>query len=193
MSAPDDFSIRCCTLDIAEICAARGRAPELAAAMRERGIGLPEIGRIAVGADRFVLCIRPARWLVMSAHDPSGARADAAAAAPWRHAGDALGASIDLSGAHTAFLLQGARSVEVLSRGCRLDLDPRVFSTGSAAATIIGQVQVLLAALPAGILVFAPSSLARHFRDALELAARPSNFVPQSMISLGGLLDENNS
>ena len=184
MFAADGVRINTCAAQITGIGAARGRTPDLVSKMRERGVDLPDIGRVAMDGERLVLCVRPARWLVIAS--PGDSDADAACV-EWSQAGDALGGVVDLSAAHAALLLQGARSTEVLARGCRLDLDRHVFPMGSAAATIIAQTPAYLAMLPIGILLLTPSSLARHFHDWLAAAALPFGLMPQSTISLAEL------
>jgi len=188
VSAADGLRIDTCVVAITEIGAARGRAAELRTRMRD--IVLPEIGRVAIDGQRLLLCVRPARWLVIASPGTTGLDA---ASVEWRQAGDALAGVVDLSAAYTAFLLQGLRRAEVLARGCRLDLDPQMFATGSAAATIIAQTQVHMAALPIGMLLLAPASLARHFSEWLAAAASPFGLMPQSSISVAGLCRNNES
>lgn len=190
MSAADGLRIHTCAVGITEIGAARGRAAALRTRMRERDIVLPEIGRVAMDGHRLLLCVRPARWLVIAA--PGTAGLDAASV-EWRQAGDALAGVVDLSAAYATVLLQGLRRAEVLARGCRLDLDPQAFPTGSAAATIIAQTQVHMAALPIGMLLLAPASLARHFSEWLAAAALPFGLMPQSRISVAELCRNNES
>jgi sarcosine oxidase subunit gamma len=174
-----------CALDILEISAARGRARELAAYARERGLELPPTGRAAVcnvaaGAERLILCVRPNRWLILA--PPGAAAIDA-----WRQAGTALAAAVDLSSGYEALMVRGTRTSEVLARGCRLDLHPQVFPPEHAAATIVAQVPVILASLPAGMLLLTPTSTARHFTEWLSAAARAFGLMPQSAISLADL------
>lgn len=184
MFAADGVRINTCEARISEIRASRGRTPDLVSRMRERGMELPDIGRVAMDAERLLLCVRPARWLVIASPGHSGADT---ASVECAQASDALGSAVDLSAAYAVFLLQGARSIEVLARGCRLDLDRHVFPMGSAAATIIAQTPVYMAVLPVGMLLLAPSSLARHFRDWLATAALPFGLMPQCTISLAEL------
>ena len=184
MLGADGVRICSCAAAITEIGAARGRTPDLVARMRERGIELPAIGRVAMGAERLLFCVRPSRWIVIVA--PTG-RDTGSSFVEWQQAGESLGGAVELSAAYVALLLQGSRSTDVLSRGCRLDLGSQVFPMGSAAATIIAQTRVCMAALPIGMLLLAPSSLARHFRDWLAGAAKPFGLMPQSTISMAEL------
>ncbi|QIM18217.1 sarcosine oxidase subunit gamma [Leucobacter coleopterorum] len=54
------------------------------------------------------------------------------------------GQAIDLSANRTIIELGGSRSREVLEKGCRADLHPRVFPAGTAIATQLGQVPLIL-------------------------------------------------
>lgn len=179
--APGGVRIRPCAIAVSELCAARGRSEEFAARSRQLGAPLPTIGHVAMRAAQLLLCIRPARWLLLEAHahDAAAARDPHA----WPLAADP-GAVIDLSGGMEAFVLQGSRALECMARGCRLDLDPQQFPVGRTAATIMAQVPVTLASLPAGLLLLTPASTARHFHEWLVAAARPLGLVPQSSISM---------
>jgi sarcosine oxidase subunit gamma len=79
---------------------------------------------------------------------------------------------VDLSSALTALYLSGPAVREGLARGCRLDLHPEAFPPGSAAASHMAQVPVILAALPGAWLLLTPSTTARHFREWLAASAR---------------------
>jgi heterotetrameric sarcosine oxidase gamma subunit len=134
------------------------------------GEPLPDFGRVNVSASQLALCVRPARWLFIS---PLTTQIPAARATRWR-AGCAQSAAVtELSSALAAFLLAGSAVRQVLARGCRLDLDLKVFPPGSAAATVMTQVSVILAALPRGMLLLTPASTAQHFGEWLDTAARP--------------------
>jgi len=69
--------------------------------------------------------------------------------------------------------LAGAGARELLTRGCRLDLDRGAFPPGSAAATLIAQVSVILAALDSGFLLLTPATTARHLREWLLASGAP--------------------
>jgi sarcosine oxidase subunit gamma len=129
------------------------------------GIELAAPQRLHVAADCVTLSIRPARWLLLRAGGTTGA-ADSPVPS-------AAGACVELSSSLAAFLLSGPGAREVLARGCRLDLDPRVFPAGSAAATLMAQVAVTLGALAGGFLLLTPASTARHFEEWLTATARP--------------------
>ena len=100
------------------------------------------------------------------------------------------GAVVELSSALTSFLLGGPRAREVLSRGCRLHLAPEVFQIGHAAATIMAQVSVVLAAVPAGMLLLTPASTAQHVGEWLAASAAPFGLALQPKVSLNELCGE---
>ena len=177
-----------CTMSVVEIIARRGRAGELVEIARGRGIELPAFGRVAYGLDHLALCVRPDRWLLLAPPAPAAAspyRVDG-----WESAAHA-GAMVDQSSAFASLLLAGPRSREVLARSCRLDLDPLLFPVGHAAATIMAQVPVILAAVPSGLLLLTSASTARHFREWLAAATKPFGLMPQSLISMADLCRSN--
>lgn len=175
MSAPETTSlIRECPLDIVEIVAYRD------------GVSHPQwptFGQAAqVGTD-LSLSVRPERWLVLS--EPGLA---AATAVRWESMAAGSVAAVDLSSALVAFCLAGAAAREMLTRGCRLDLDPLVLPARSAAATFIAQVAVTLVVMPGGLLLLTPSTTARHFREWLVSTARPFGFMLGANWTLTDLL-----
>ena len=174
--------IAACPTDCIEIAAFSGRAAELAGIAARRGPQLPAFGQVAWTAGQLVLSVRPQRWLLL--HSPAAAGANAAL---WQSACADVGAVIDLSSALTALHLAGPAVRELLVRSCRLDLDPEAFAPGSAAATIMVQVSVILAALPTGLLLLTPATTARHVHEWLLSAARPFGLMPSSEISLEDL------
>jgi heterotetrameric sarcosine oxidase gamma subunit len=177
--------IAACPIDCTEIAAFSARAAELAGIAAERGLQLPAFGHVACAAGQLVLSVRPQRWLLLRAPDAAGA-----AAAPWQSACAGVGAAIDLSSALTALHLAGPAVRELLARSCRLDLDPDAFPPGSAAATIMVQVSVILAALPSGLLLLTPATTARHVREWLLSTATPFGLMPSSEMSLNDLTSD---
>ena len=179
--------ITCASLpaDIIELAALRERTQVLKALAARRGLALPSAGWITAARETLVLCVRPERWLLLTAPNPPSA-----ALAGWRTAGAGCAAAIELSSALTALYLAGPAVPEVLARGCRLDLHPQVFLPGSAAATYLAQVPVMLAALPAGWLLLTPSTTARHFGEWLGASARAFGFVSHPSVTLAALSGE---
>jgi sarcosine oxidase subunit gamma len=181
-STPDDaagIQLETCETDIVEIAALRGRADELQTIARGRGLPLPALGRAAVAADQLALCVRPERWLVLSPPAAPGVSAGL-----WQSACAGVGAAIDLSGGLTALQLTGPAARDVLARGCRLDLDAGAFPVNVAAATIMAQVSVILAALPSGLLMLTPASTAQHLREWLASTAKPFGLMPRSDVAV---------
>jgi sarcosine oxidase, subunit gamma len=179
VSAPDvtptergaGITLRSRPAEVVELAAFRDRSQVLKALARRRGLQLPDLGHVVDCAGTVALCVRPERWLLV-APESSGATV-----AAWQGACVGCGAGVDLSSALTALEIAGAEARALLARGCRLDLDPQVFSEGHAAATLMVQVPVILAALGPGLLLLTPSSTARHFREWLGHSAQPFGLV----------------
>jgi heterotetrameric sarcosine oxidase gamma subunit len=171
-----------CPLDVIELSAYAGRGAELGRTAAAHGAPLPPFGRSTAARAQLSLSVRPERWLLLSAPG-----APAAAAHTWQSLCSGQAAVVELSSALSAFLLAGVAARTVLTRGCRLDLDPEVFRPGHAAATIMAQVSVILAALPAGVLLLTPASTARHFREWLAAAAAPFALAPYTEMSFAEL------
>jgi heterotetrameric sarcosine oxidase gamma subunit len=187
---PDDrrgdapgVQLRSCPAQIVEIGARRGRASELELIARSRGLLLPQFGRVVAAAGHLALCVRPDRWLLLSPAAPV-----AASALAWQVACAGAGSAVDLSSGLAALHLGGPAACELLARGCRLDLDREVFAQGQAAATIIAQVPVTLAALWSGLLLLTPSTTARHLREWLASSAQPFGLALPSDLSVVELL-----
>ncbi|HYL03614.1 MAG TPA: sarcosine oxidase subunit gamma family protein [Steroidobacteraceae bacterium] len=168
--------------DLIEVAALRHQAGELEARARQRGVTLPAPGRLAAAGGQLVLCVRPERWLLITAPAAPGARAGQSQS---EYAGCA--AVVELSSALAKLHLAGAAVRELLARGCRLDLDAEAFPAGCAAATLIAQVPVILAALPAGLLLLTPATTAQHLREWLESGGRPFALVRAADVTVGAL------
>jgi heterotetrameric sarcosine oxidase gamma subunit len=179
--------ITCATVrtDIIELAALRERTQVLRALAARRGLPLPALGTTAAVRGNLLLCVRPQRWLVLSAPAAGGA-----ALGHWRGACAGSAAAIELSSALAVLHLAGSAVPEVLARACRLDLHPGAFAPGSAAATLMAQVSVIIAARPTGWLLLTPSSTARHFREWLTAAAGPFGFAPAASVTVGSLSEE---
>jgi heterotetrameric sarcosine oxidase gamma subunit len=171
--------------DVIELAARRERTQVLKALAGRRGLPLPALGWIAATRTTLVLGVRPERWLLLSAPAPPGV-----ALSNWRGACAGCAAAIELSSALMTLQLAGPAVPEVLARGCRLDLHPAAFVPGSAAATSMAQVPVVLAALQGGWLLLTPSSTARHFCDWLAATAAPFGFVSVAGITVASLSGE---
>jgi heterotetrameric sarcosine oxidase gamma subunit len=168
VSGDEAIALGSCRVDIVEIAALRGRAGELERIARDRGVQLPPLGQVAIASDTIALAVRPERWLILAAPIAPGT-----AAAAWQTACSGVATAVDLSSALAALHLAGLVAPEVLARGCRLDLHPEAFPVRRAAATIMAQVSVILAALQSGWLLLTPATTARHFHEWLASAAQP--------------------
>jgi len=167
------ITLRCRPADVVELAAVRDRVQVLKALARRRGLQLPDLGHVVANASTLVLGVRPERWLLITPPEAPGTAADT-----WQSACVGCGIAVDLSSALTALEVAGPEVRALLARGCRLDLDPGAFPSGLAAATIMAQVPVILAALTAGVLLLTPASTARHFREWLSAAAQPFGLLP---------------
>ena len=197
MSAPDStlasqvpsvLTLAAGSADIVELAALRERGQVVRALAARRGMVLPLPGRVITAAGTLVLCVRPERWLLLTPP-----RSPGTAAAAWQAASGGCGVAVDLSSAFAMLQLAGAEARPLLARGCRIDLDPHVFPAGHAAATIIAQVAVMLAAVPGGMLLLTPASTARHLREWLAAAARPFALTPHADVSVATLCGDSHS
>ena len=168
MSGDEAVTVGCASVDIVEIAALRGHALALERIARERGVQLPALGQVIHTSDTLALAVRPERWLILTAAAAAGA-----AAAGWEAVCSGEATVVDLSSGLAAFHLAGALAPEVLARGCRLDLHPQAFPALRAAATLMAQVSVVLAALHSGWLLLTPATTARHFHEWLASTAQP--------------------
>ncbi|MGX5360157.1 sarcosine oxidase subunit gamma [Kocuria sp. KH4] len=101
-----------------------------------------------LGPDEFLLvgpegagpaAVGPAGGAHHEAADDAGTAAGLA-----RALGTEPGQAVDLSANRTTLELSGPSARAVLEKGCPIDLHPRVFGPGTAVATTLGPVQVLL-------------------------------------------------
>jgi len=129
--------------------------------------------------------VRPERWLLLTAPGPPGSTLSL-----WRVPCTGCAAVVELSSGLSALHLAGPAVADVLARGCRLDLNPEAFVPGSAAATSMAQVSVILAKLPGGWLLLTPSSTARHLREWLTAAARPFGLLERGNVNVAALSGE---
>ena len=130
--------------------------------------------------------MRPGRWLLLAAP-----LARPAAAAPWYAAlRAAAGRVVELSSALATFVLAGPGARAVLAAAAGSTWMRQSSRPASAAATIMAQVAVTLAALPAGMLLLTPASTARHFREWLAAAARSFAVTPLAGVSFADVCGE---
>jgi heterotetrameric sarcosine oxidase gamma subunit len=169
VSAPEaGVALAACPLDIIELAARRGAAGALGDAAARRGAMLAPLGQRRIFAAGVTLCVRPGRWLVLSPPAEVGQ-----AALRWQRDCAGSGTAVDLSSALKGLYLCGAAMRELLARGCRVNLAPGAFAADGAAATLIAQVSVIVAALPPGLLLLTPATTARHLYEWLVASGRP--------------------
>ena len=89
---------------------------------------------------RLAFWLGPDEWLVLG---PPGAAAEIVAEldAAFAHVDRSV---IDVSANRVAIELTGAERFDLLAHVCPLDLDPRVWTTGRCAQTLLGRAQVVL-------------------------------------------------
>ncbi|WP_460848536.1 sarcosine oxidase subunit gamma [Nocardioides ultimimeridianus] len=99
-------------------------------------------GEVASHGPHSVLWMGPDEWLVVSEMSADLLRPELVAVA--RAAGDGSPAIVDVSANRTVLELSGAAARAVLEKGCPTDLHPRAFGPGTAIATTLARVPVLL-------------------------------------------------
>ena len=107
----------------------------LASARAALGAGLPLTpNTTAAGANCEVLWLGPDEWLLVgAAPTPIDERL------PIEH-----GFLTDVSHGRAGWRISGPRALDLLAKGCSLDLHPRIFPVGSCAQTALAHVAVLL-------------------------------------------------
>jgi sarcosine oxidase subunit gamma len=99
----------------------------------------PAPGRASETPAGTALWLAPGTWMVVTQDVEDGGLHRSL---PER-LGD-LAAVVDQSHGRAVLRLAGPRARDVLAKGCRLDLHPRVFTPGMCAQTVIAQIGVLL-------------------------------------------------
>jgi sarcosine oxidase subunit gamma len=155
--------------DLVQLAARKGRAGDLAAAMRASfQLDLPAPGRAADAADVAALWLQPDAWMLVAPPAAEGVFARAVKSV----CGDA-GSVVDQTHGRVVFSLAGRNARWVLEKICRLDLHPRAFGAGCVAATPMAEVACLLHQrddFPTFDLIVY-STFAAHFEGALTHAA----------------------
>ena len=124
------------------------------AAAVESALGAPlpsGHGRTTTGGGYTLLWVGPDEFLAVADETPTSAFEDRGPAEAAR-VGEALGeagaraagAVVDLSANRTTFELSGPSALAVLEKGISYDLHPRRFEVGTAIATVLDHVPVLL-------------------------------------------------
>jgi sarcosine oxidase subunit gamma len=116
-------------------------------------------GKTAVATERTALWCGPDQWLIV---------APAAHAAPLMLAlGGCAGSAVDVSDLRAEFELAGPRAVDVLRKGCAIDLHPRVFGPGDCALSALARVRIALRQIDArpAYRIFVERSVAAYLWD----------------------------
>jgi sarcosine oxidase, subunit gamma len=104
------------------------------------GVALPgTCGRVTSCGRHSALWLGPDEWLVVSEADGAELTAELREAL-----GGDRGSVVDVSANRTTLELSGPAARETLEKGCPVDLHPRSFGPGTAVATTLGPVPVLL-------------------------------------------------
>jgi sarcosine oxidase subunit gamma len=121
----------------------------------------------ATGDGREVLWLGPDEWLVVADHGTAGsivAELDAALDGVHRSV-------LDLSSNRAAIDVMGRDRLEVLAKGCGLDLDPRSWQPGMCAQTLLAWIPVILQERETGTRVFVRPSYLSYLTAWLDDAA----------------------
>ncbi|MEO7728160.1 MAG: sarcosine oxidase subunit gamma family protein [Burkholderiales bacterium] len=135
----------------------------LASAQSALGCALPlALNTTAAGPDCTALWTGPDAWLVV------GSDAGKFSISPTIPHGFAT----DVSHGRAAWRISGARTLDLLAKGCSLDLHPRAFQIGQCAQTSLAHVGVLLHRREDGIFdLYCARSYAQHMWHWLTEAA----------------------
>lgn len=112
-----------------------------AAAEKVLGAALPSVNNTFVeSSDHTILWYGPDEWLILTAQQQA-----AAVESSLREALSGVLASLtDVSGGNTVLGIRGTAAIDLLRKGCPLDLHPSIFSVGQCAQTILGKAAITL-------------------------------------------------
>ena len=110
-------------------------------AERVLGAALPSVNNTFLEtSDHTILWCGPEEWLILTAQQHS-----AAVESSLREALTGVFSSLtDVSGGNTLLEIRGTAAIDLLRKGCPLDLHPSVFSVGQCAQTILGKAAITL-------------------------------------------------
>ena len=147
----------------------------LAAAVKAAfGSEPPGPGHVLSQGEVTTVWIGPGTWLVTEPWKTEGALARRIGLALAGHA-----SLVDQTYGKATIRLAGARSRDVLAKGCRIDLHPRAFATGRAAVTPVAHTNTVLMQVddtPTFDLIL-PSTLAESFLHWLCESAAEHGYV----------------
>lgn len=122
-------------LALVQVLARLGREEAVAARLELD----PTPGQACATPVGAALWLAPGTWMVVADELEDGALHE-----NLRERLRGLAAVVDQSHGRAVLRLAGARARDVLAKGCRLDLHPRVFVPGMCAQTVMAQIGVLL-------------------------------------------------
>ena len=153
---------------IAQVMGRKGQDAALRSAVAGAlGLDLPHSGSSASNGSVTAIWIAPEAWLILRHGTPDEGLARELIAAC------AAAASIsDQTWGKSIVRVSGARARDVLAKGCRIDLHPRVFGPGKSAVTPIAHIHAVLVQIDAKPTfdLIVPSTLARDFVEWLRLS-----------------------
>jgi len=121
-----------------------GDAEAMAAVHQVLGVQLPLTpNTTTAGNDATAIWLGPDEWLLLAEPDASGSLVTELQTALAGH----FASVVDISAGQTVIRLSGPPTLNVLARGCALDLHPSVFPPGACAQTLLARAQVLLIAV----------------------------------------------
>lgn len=123
---------------LVQVTARHGQGEAIRAALKATfALDLPAPGTASASGDMRALPIAPETWLVIAPRERHLELTSKLA--------DACGAAatlVDQSAGRVVLRVAGAKARDVLAKGCRVDLHPRVFGPGRVAVTPIAHVTV---------------------------------------------------
>ncbi len=121
-------------------------AEALAVAHQVLGLQLPLTpNTTTAGGNLLAIWLGPDEWLLLSEHPESDSLATYLQASLAGH----FASVVDTSAGQTVIRLSGPSALDVLARGCALDLHPSAFPPGACAQTLLARAQALLIAVDA--------------------------------------------
>ena len=121
-------------------------AEALAAANQILGLQLPLTpNTTAASQELLATWLGPDEWLLLTEHHQPDSLVTDLQAALTAH----FASVVDTSAGQTVIRLSGPSTLDVLARGCALDLHPSVFPPGACAQTLLARAQALLIAVDA--------------------------------------------
>lgn len=127
-------------LGLATVAARKGQDEQLKARVREAyGIDVPSGPQVVHGKDVSFMGTGPEEWFAVSESLGNEALAEDLAAKL-----KGLASVSDQSSGRAVVRVSGPRARDVLAKGLAVDLDPRVFPSGSAATSTISHMGVVL-------------------------------------------------